>query len=296
MRKKRKLIALAVIIISLLAVLYPWISNYVFEHRADSLVQTYSDVVSTLDDEEKDAIRAIAEAYNAALRNGVVSLSDPFGSTENSNVSLSESVKEFASLFDLGEEGVNGSIKIPAINVNLPIFASSDYSNALTRGVSVVDLTSLPIGGTGTHSVISGHTGLNQAKLFTDLINLEEGDYFFISVLGETMAYQVDAINIVLPTDTSLLAIDPDQDYVTLLTCTPYGTNTHRLLVRGVRTEYVEDMENTITSQKVSSQWHQEYRRALTWGFLIALLLAVFIWLGRKIYHARLKKKAQKKN
>ncbi len=295
MRIKRNMIAITVILISLLALLYPWMSNYVFEHRANSLVQTYSDWVSVMEDEEKEKIRSMAKAYNDTLCHGVISLQDPFGITGSNNLSLIEAVKEFAAFFDWGEEGVIGSINIPTIEVNLPIYASSSYPNALTRGVAVVDLTSLPIGGVGTHSVISGHTGLNQAKLFTDLINLEEGDYFFISVLGETMAYQVDAIYVVLPSDTSLLAIDPEEDYVTLLTCTPYGTNTHRLLVRGVRTEYVTGMENTMTSQNVTSQWHQEYRRALLCGVGIAFLLVVLVCLGRKIHGEGKKKNAKKK-
>lgn len=141
-----------------------------------------------------------------------------------------------------------GYIEIPKIRVSIPVYHGTDDA-VLSAGVGHIEGTSLPVGGTGTHCALSGHRGLPSSKLFTDLDQLEIGDTFKITVLNETLTYKVDQIKIVLPDDTSDLGIDPDQDYVTLLTCTPYTINTHRLLVRGVRTE--DENTSTVTAEAV---------------------------------------------
>ena len=154
------------------------------------------------------------------------------------------------------DDGVMGFIKIPCIDVSLPIYHGTSEA-VLEIGAGHLQGTSLPIGGESTHSVITGHTGLSSAKLFTDLTELEEGDMFFLNVMGEKLAYKIDQITKVLPEEISNLKIENGKDYCTLVTCTPYGVNTHRLLVRGERTDYVEATEDqsNFEVKKTKSQW-----------------------------------------
>ena len=166
-----------------------------------------------------------------------------------------------------------GTIRIPKINVTLPIYHGT-ANETLEKGAGHLENTSLPIGGTGTHAVLSAHSGLPTAALFTDLEKLAEGDLFFLDVLDETLAYRVDQVKVVEPEDTSDLLIDTNADYVTLVTCTPYGINSHRLLVRGVRTEYVETLETEAQTEQTSgSPWNKPYTVA---GIILILLLTLY--------------------
>ena len=169
-----------------------------------------------------------------------------------------------------------GFINIPSIKVSLPVYHGTS-EQTLEVGAGHLQGSSLPVGGRSTHSVITGHTGLSNAKLFTDLIELSKGDIFILNVYGEKLVYEVDQIKTVVPYELEDLAIIPEKDYCTLVTCTPYGVNTHRLLVRGIRTENVEVSENKelFRAKAVESKWMQEYKRDVAISF--ALFLAGII-------------------
>ena len=172
-----------------------------------------------------------------------------------------------------------GHVNIPEINVNLPIYHGTS-EEVLQKGVGHLENTSLPVGGEDTHTVLSGHTGLPSAELFNNLSELEEGDEFYLHILGEVLAYKIDQIKVVEPQETSDLLIDPTKDYATLVTCTPYGVNSHRLLVRGTRIPYVENMENeqiTTTSGK-AREWLSEYVNVLVVS-ISTILVVASIWL-----------------
>lgn len=190
---------------------------------------------------------------------------------------------------------VMATIEIPCINMNLPIFHGTG-EEALQNGAGHLSSSSLPVGGIGTHAVLTGHTGLSSKKLFSDVASLKEGDVFFIHILGDTLAYQVDEINTVLPENTEKLQIDPKQDYVTLVTCTPFGINTHRLLVRGTRIPYDEAMGSDI-GRSTDSTWNSEYLNAIILGALVmASILALFGLIKFILYMCRKRQKNDKKD
>ncbi len=194
--------------------------------HATQAIAGYVTAVEDLSAQEReDAIKA-AQAYNTKLLNGV-----DFDLTE-------EEYAEYEALLDIGGTGIMGYVQISAIGVNLPIYHSVDES-VLQIAVGHIPGSSLPVGGERTHSVLSGHRGLPSAKLFSDLDQMVEGDTFTLNVMGQTTTYMVDQIRIVLPEETDELAIQPGRDYCTLVTCTPYGVNTHRMLVRGKRIENI---------------------------------------------------------
>lgn len=182
-----------------------------------------------MDDEAAQRELEKAEEYNDDLTESVELLNDPFMQSD----SLDNT--DYDDLLNATAEGVMAYLEIPAIDVLLPIYHGVD-NGELSKGIGHLPETSLPVGGESTHSVLAGHSGMSNARLLTDLPKLKEGDVFYIHVYGRTLTYTVDQIKTVLPTDTSDLTITPGEDYVTLVTCTPYGVNTHRLLVRGTRT------------------------------------------------------------
>ena len=182
-----------------------------------------------------------------------------------------------------------GYLEIPCISVNLPIYHGTD-AEILERGVGHLAASSIPVGGKSTHSVLTGHTGLSSAKLFTDLTEMKNDDLFFIHVLDRTLAYKVDQISVVKPEDTEKLQIIDGKDYVTLVTCTPYGVNDHRLLVRGVRTKYEKTQESSIRQRNKDSQWMGTYKRAIAIGLAIVMALV----LSGKVYQKLRRKKAEK--
>ena len=182
-----------------------------------------------------------------------------------------------------------GYVEIPKIQVNLPIYHGTD-AEVLDRGVGHLLGSSLPVGGKNTHTILSGHSGMASQKMFTDLEQLSPGDIFYLNVLKETLAYQVTEINTVLPYETDLLGIVPGEDLCTLVTCTPYGINTHRLLVRGSRIPYEEALtleEESVAAEAVESTWEQNYAKGIIIGIVIALLLILLfaflhtIWGGQ---------------
>ena len=202
---------------------YPTVSDWWNSFHATRAIVSYSRQVEQTDTAELDAMLAAAYAYNDHLWQK----ENPFAMTE-------EDLAEYRALLDLSGTGLMGYINIPTINVNIPIYHTTEES-VLQIAVGHVEWTALPVGGEGTHSVLSGHRGLPSARLFTDLDKLREGDRFTVTVLNRMITYEIDQIRIVLPSDMTELAAVPGEDYCTLVTCTPYGVNTHRMLVRGHR-------------------------------------------------------------
>lgn len=218
-------------LVGLSILLYPKVSDIWNQRRADKLMTQYGATVENSGSdftEEKEA----AQAYNHTLEGGTVP--DAF------SVRADLQDPKYESLLNINQDGIMGSIEIPAISVELPIYHYTKDSS-LQDGVGHLFGSSLPVGGESTHAVLSAHRGLPSAKLFSDLDLVEEGDVFYLHILDETLAYEVDQIKVVEPSETEDLAIVEGEDYVTLLTCTPYAVNSHRLLVRGHRVPYSEE-------------------------------------------------------
>jgi sortase A len=245
MRKQREgkkqgsaLLTIVIILLFLVGLgiyLYPTVSDLWNKYRNEQLINHYSESVSDLGEDEKAAIWAEAKAYNAQHTENVIV--DAFN--EDDEYVLSH---PYDTMLDPNGDGLMGDIEIPKLNLKLAIYHGLG-TDVLEKGIGHVEGTSLPIGGESSHAVLAGHRGLPTAKLFTDLDQMELGDIFLIHVMDKTLAYKVDQIKTVLPEETEDLDIIPGEDHVTLVTCTPYGVNTHRLLVRGIRTEYTEEIQ-----------------------------------------------------
>lgn len=229
-------------------------------------MESYQKKTAKMDQEIKQKAVAEARQYNIDLTRSEVQLTDPFKDKKSNGETLF-----YNRILDLDGSGIMGYVKIPCISVDLPIYHGTS-AEVLEHGIGHLAASSFPVGGKNTHAVLTGHTGLNSAKLFTDLTEIKKGDLFFIHVLDQKLAYKVDQIEVVKPEDTRKLQIIDGEDHVTLLTCTPYGVNDHRLLVRGVRTVYHEKEEQT-KARKHHSQWMEVYKRAILAGLLIIFLL-----------------------
>ncbi|MFV0361679.1 MAG: class C sortase [Suipraeoptans sp.] len=229
-------------------VAYPTLSNYYNEKMQGEIISGYQNEVGVLSEEEKEEILEKARIYNEDLVGNVV-LTDPFNieGLDNQNTEYEELLNPF-------NDGMMGYIDIPDIDVYLPIYHGTN-DDTLKTSVGHLMNTSLPVGGTGSHAVLSAHSGLPSAKLFTNLDLLEKGDVFYIDIVGEIFAYEIDQIKVVEPHEIDDLLIDIDKDFVTLVTCTPYGINSHRLLVRGVRVPYTEEEKERISTEKEKEGW-----------------------------------------
>ena len=290
MKRKILLILAAVFgfILSLGIALYPMVSTiYIEQHQSKIHTQFLQQVEDTDDSKLQDALQH-ARAYNAAL-NGILA-------DENfSETALMGASEDYDAQLNVTGRGIMGYVSVPKINVTLPIYHGTD-SGTLERGIGHLLGTSLPVGGDSTHSVLTAHSGMASQRMFSDLPQLKEGDVFYLEVLNEILAYQVDQIKTVLPHDTTYLGIEAEQDLCTLVTCTPFGVNTHRLLVRGHRIPY-EEAETIIQQQeqadvKVSSTWQNEYIKgiAIGLGFVIFfLIIFLIIWLLRRCRHEKKK-------
>ncbi len=257
MKKRRTLIVIALVLLfwgSVAAVAYPYVSNYFSELRQSKVVTDYDTAVAALEDADGAAALEAASAYNAALANG-----------------QAEGAENYDTLLNPAGNGMMGVVTIPAIDVELPIYHGTQ---SLELGALHLQGTSLPVGGASTHCVISAHSGMSSEIMFTDLEQLAIGDRFYLTVYGERLGYEVDQILTVLPENVVPLLIVPDEDYCTLLTCTPYGVNTHRLLVRGRRIE-LENAEKPVEVEIRASTWMQEYRRGILCGVGIAVALGI---------------------
>lgn len=286
MKKKAGNLVIGIIFLAGLSLLlYPFVANQWNNYRQKQLLSGYEQAVSEKEAAEGidyDAERKKAEDYNEALLPCV--LPDSFALAESSGVD-----PVYMNTLNIAGDEMMGSVEIPKINIKIPIYHTTE-EEVLNKGAGHLEGSSLPVGGANTHAVISAHRGLPSASLFTDLDQLKEGDHFLIHVLNETLCYEVDKISVVKPEDTSALAVEDGQDLVTLLTCTPYGVNTERLLVRGHRVPYVEEEvkeEKTVLS---GSSLHTNY---LLWVFVGLSVTALFIFV-LYLKEIKLKRRANK--
>ena len=283
--KAGNLVISIIFLAGLSLLLYPFVANQWNNYRQKQLISGYEQVVSEKEAAEGidyDAERKKAEDYNEALLPCV--LPDSFALAESSGVD-----PVYMNTLNIAGDEMMGSVEIPKINIKIPIYHTTE-EEVLNKGAGHLEGSSLPVGGANTHAVISAHRGLPSASLFTDLDQLKEGDHFLIHVLNETLCYEVDKISVVKPEDTSALAVEDGQDLVTLLTCTPYGVNTERLLVRGHRVPYVEEEvkeEKTVLS---GSSLHTNY---LLWVFVGLSVTALFIFV-LYLKEIKLKRRANK--
>ncbi|WP_338730437.1 class C sortase [Clostridium perfringens] len=263
MKILKRIYLMLLILITLIAIgvlLYPSVSNYINNKYAVSTITKYEKDIENIEKEEINKLMKKAVMYNSDIARGIISKS------------------KFENGYMLGY------VDIPKINIKLPIYEGTS-DEVLKKGVGVIDGTSIPIGGESTHSVLSAHTGLTTQKLFTDIDQLKEGDFFYINIFGERLAYKVDEINIVKPNDTSKINISPNKDYVTLLTCYPYGINTERLLVRGERVFQKDDnfnkAENLVNDN--NSRYINKELIFIVGVLTLFLILIIIVILRRKI-------------
>ncbi len=264
MKKHLTTIVLIIMLIAGLSLLlYPTISDYWNSFHQTRAIASYEDQVNNIDEEQKQQMLKLAKEYNERL----------VGMVDRWKLSAEE-YEYYESILDVTGTGIMGYVEIPNIKVQLPVYHGTNQE-VLQIAVGHVEGSSLPVGGIGTHSVLSGHRGLSSAKLFTDIDQLTEGDIFRFSVLGETLTYQVDQIHIVLPDEINDLEIDRDMDYCTLVTCTPYGVNSHRLLVRGHRIENENDARIIVADASLVPDTHEAAALTVVLLVLYALLRAV---------------------
>ena len=283
-KKKRSffktLMTVLIILIGIGLVIYPFVANYVFENRKDGVINTFERTVDNTEEKEVDKAWKAAEEYNKALEDQHVKLTDPFAGDKKTGTDE----KTYNSLLSLQGTSMMGFINIPSIDVDLPIYHGTS-EKVLRSGVGHLEGSSLPVGGESVHTILTSHSGLSNAKLFTDLTELENGDIFILNILGRKIAYEVDQIKIVKPYQVDDLSIVHGKDYCTLITCTPYGINTHRLLVRGKRIPYEEEVveEKGEITHAVKSQWMQQYKKSLIVGGCVLIVILLISWILDKI-------------
>ena len=273
MKKLSTVLLIATFVAGLSLLLYPTVSNYWNTLHASRAVATYVDAVQNMGEDKRREMLQKAIDYNKSL------------TSDNQRLTISSARRhEYESILDVDGNGMIGYIEIPNVNITLPVYHGTN-DDVLQIAVGHLDWTSLPVGGTSTHCVLSGHRGLPSAKLFTNLDQVKEGDTFVIRVLDEVLTYEVDQIRIVEPAAVDDLMIENGKDYCTLVTCTPYGVNSHRLLVRGHR------VENESESIRVTSEAIQIEPLIVAPAIAIPTLIIIFVLL---IASSNKKKKKQK--
>lgn len=274
MRHKWILISFVLFAVAGVLLAYPLVSTIINSKYHSDIETAYTAAIADTDDIELTAQREAAERYNAML-SGAATITEG-----------GVSAPPLAYAQQLTEGGVMCYVDIPKINVYLPVQHGTD-ADTLENSVGHVVGTSLPVGGSSTHAVLSAHSGMASSKLFSDIDQLAVGDMFYIHVLGEVLAYKVDAIHTVLPTDTSLLQIADGKDLVTLVTCTPFGINTHRLLVRGHRIPYTPEQATTAAAEKpAASSWTRHYLTGLAIGLGAVAVIGGAYFLVRRVRYA----------
>ena len=264
MKKHLSTIILTVILVAGLSLLlYPTVSNYWNSLHQSRAIASYEEAVASMDDETYEAYWNQAVAYNEQL-----------WKRSNRYYPSEEDKSEYQSLLNISGNGIMGYIQIPSIDVSLPVYHGVDEA-ILQVAVGHIESSSLPVGGDSTHCVLSGHRGLPSARLFTDLDQLAEGDIFMLKVLNDTLTYQVDQIRIVLPEEVDELELARGKDYCTLVTCTPYGINTHRLLIRGVR---IDNLAEGVVV-RVTPDATLLDPKLVAPAIAIPMLLVLLIWL-----------------
>lgn len=273
----KRIIVIVIVFISGFGVLsYPTISNYLSQKNGSFVIQDYAAAVVALDGEKIEAEWDKAVKYNESLAGQPVH--DPF--IEGSGMAMQDNYNEVLTLNE-----TMGYVEIPKISVRLPVYHGTS-NEVLQKSVGHLEGSSMPIGGAGAHSVLTGHTGLANAKIFTDLTELEKGDLFYVHVLGKTLAYKVDQIKVIQPDTTDDLKRVSEKDYCTLLTCTPYAINSHRLLVRGERIEYIAD---ELTSDV---KWENgDYNYVLDIVFIVSIAMLVILVVALILYKRELKRR-----
>lgn len=264
-----KAIILMLFVLGLGLLCYPTISNWYGRSHQIHAIDGYKEQVKQANDSQLERLREEARQYNEGLFGNAI-ITDPFRASE-----VIKENKEYNELLNISQDGTMGYVQIPSIEVYLPIYHGTE-EDVLKKGAGHLMNSSLPIGGQGSHTVITGHTGLPNATLFTELDQVKEGDYFFLYVLEERLVYQVDQIKVVEPTNTEDLVIEQKKDYATLVTCTPYGVNSHRLLVRGIR---IEDWEEEETESVVVDEEQKGELPEGLWTLILAgtLLLIIIV-------------------
>lgn len=275
--------AVIIFLLALGLTLYPLISNHYNALHQSEIRTEYQERVENTDRTAIEEAWAMANSYNAAIVPGT------HEETGFSNEALLAASEDYAAQLNITGDSIMGYVEIPKIGVNLPIYHGTD-ADTLERGIGHLLGSSLPVGGESTHAVLTAHSGMASQTMFSDLDVLAEGDVFYLRVLDETLAYQVDQIRTVLPYDTEHLGIEAGEDYCTLVTCTPFGVNTHRLLVRGTRIPYDEAeevVEETVPDAvPVTSTWEQQYVKGILMGLaavaVMGILTGVILWIRRK--------------
>lgn len=262
--------------VGLIISLYPLISNIYSRRNQIQVINDYTEDIKEIDTKQIAKELELANAYNRKLNQTIV-LTDPF---DPSAIDMADDA--YYDILNYTDDGVMAYINIPKIDVNLPIYHGTDSEHML-KGVGHLVGTSFPVGDVDTHAVLSAHSGLSTAELFTNLADLKKGDLFYIHVLDDVLAYEVDKINVVKPDETNDLKIVPGQDYVTLVTCTPYGINSHRLLVRGHRVEYDADLEKQESKKANNDVWFKEYIKSIVSGIGIIVLIIIFIVVLKRV-------------
>lgn len=257
-----------IMIIGLLIMGYPSFSDWWNSYHQSRAIASYVQRVANMDTAEYDRMFAEAQQYNSEL------------ALKNNRYLLDEAETErYSNTLNVTGDGIMGYIDIPKVNISYPFYHGTD-DRVLQVAIGHIEGTSLPVGGIGTHSALSGHRGLPSARLFTDIDQLVVGDTFMLQILDRTLTYEVDLISVVLPEELQHLEIDPEQDYCTLVTCTPYGINTHRLLVRGHRVENAAAQVRVVAD---AIQIRAEYVAPLVMiPMLTVLLVILLIRTGRK--------------
>ena len=285
--KKRNITTIIILLfflVGLSLLLYPLVANKWNNYRQSRLISSYDSTVSQMKSDgsiDYEAEGERANAYNEALLPSI--LPDSFAVAEASD----EPDEDYMACLNIAGDEIMGTVEIPKINIELPIYHTTD-EEVLERAAGHLEGSSLPIGGESTHAVISAHRGLPSASLFTDLDQLEEGDHFLLHVLDDTLAYEVDKISVVEPKETQDLAVEEGEDLVTLLTCTPYGVNSHRLLVRGHRVPYEPEAIADEQPPLFGGSLHTNY---LLWVVIGLLITGGFI-AGLYVYDKRRKQEA----
>lgn len=271
MRERRKSILFIILFLFFIGIMdYPFLSRIYNEHVQGEVVTAYEKAFASMDAELYARMKKEADVYNQALADGTLSgIADAFGGSGRED-------NTYLAMLSVDEDGTMGILQIPRLGLELPVYHGTS-ENVLQKGVGHLEGSSLPVGGGSTHTCLSAHRGLPSKILFTNLDQLEEGDVFYLNVLGETMAYEIYGTQTVLPHETQALEIQSGEDLVTLITCTPYGINTHRLYVHGKRIPYEEEVERKQQeAAALESLWSRYW-----WAAVTAVLL---LWMGVLLY------------
>lgn len=291
MKKKTSTILFSLLfLVGLSLLLYPYISNRWNTYKQDQCISAYSEIIveqakdGTID---YDAELKKAQDYNANLLPSVLPDSFAIAAADE------EADEAYMSCLNLSGDGMMGYVVIPKIDVELPVYHTTT-EEVLKKAAGHLEGSSLPVGGEDTHAVISAHRGLPSASLFTDLDQLEEGDSFLLYILDDILCYEVDKISVINPGDTEDLAVEDGKDLVTLMTCTPYGVNSHRLLVRGHRVPYVPDEAGQAENQTKQISWHTNYLLWIMIGLAVVAVFVLVLYLREKKLRRKLENRDEK--